>query len=116
MLTRRTAASRARPTVGLPPVSITAMQRVPVTKPALATVSVLAVVASWNSFMLPLVIFSDPTWWTLPLGVTQFRGQYAADTARTLAYVVVAMVPALALYALAQRQLISGLTSGATKG
>jgi raffinose/stachyose/melibiose transport system permease protein len=88
----------------------------PMAKPALATVSVLAVVASWNSFMLPLVIFSDPTWWTLPLGVTQFQGQYAADTARTLAYVVVAMVPALALYAVAQRQLISGLTSGATKG
>ncbi|MEY2934003.1 MAG: hypothetical protein RL033_4752 [Pseudomonadota bacterium] len=88
----------------------------PMAKPALATVSVLAVVASWNSFMLPLVIFSDPTWWTLPLGVTQFQGQYAADTARTLAYIVVAMVPALALYAVAQRQLISGLTSGATKG
>jgi raffinose/stachyose/melibiose transport system permease protein len=88
----------------------------PMAKPALATVSVLAVVASWNSFMLPLVIFSDPAWWTLPLGVTQFQGQYAADTARTLAYIVVAMVPALALYAVAQRQLISGLTSGATKG
>lgn len=88
----------------------------PMARPALATVSVLAVVASWNSFMLPLVIFSDPARWTLPLGVTQFQGQYAADTARTLAYVVLAMVPALALYAVAQRQLISGLTSGATKG
>ncbi len=88
----------------------------PMARPALATVSVLAVVASWNSFMLPLVIFSDPAYWTLPLGVTQFRGQYAADTARTLAYVVLAMVPALALYAVAQRQLISGLTSGASKG
>jgi raffinose/stachyose/melibiose transport system permease protein len=88
----------------------------PMARPALATVSVLAIVASWNSFMLPLVIFSDQAFWTLPLGVMQFQGQYAADTARTLAYVVVAMVPALALYAVAQRQLISGLTSGATKG
>ena len=88
----------------------------PMARPALATVSVLAIVASWNSFMLPLVIFSDQAFWTLPLGVMQFQGQYAADTARTLAYVVVAMVPALALYAVAQRQLISGLTSGASKG
>jgi raffinose/stachyose/melibiose transport system permease protein len=88
----------------------------PMARPALATVSVLAVVASWNSFMLPLVVFSDPAYWTLPLGVNQFRGQYAADTARILAYVVLAMVPALLLYVLAERQLVSGLTSGATKG
>lgn len=88
----------------------------PMAKPALATVSVLAVVASWNNFMLPLVVFNDPDYWTLPLGVNQFRGQYAADTARILAYVVVAMVPALALYVVAERQLVSGLTSGATKG
>lgn len=88
----------------------------PMARPALATVSVLAVVASWNNFMLPLVVFNDPDWWTLPLGVNQFRGQYAADTARILAYVVVAMVPALALYVVAERQLVSGLTSGATKG
>jgi raffinose/stachyose/melibiose transport system permease protein len=48
--------------------------------------------------------------------VNQFRGQYAADTARILAYVVLAMVPALLLYVVAERQLVSGLTSGATKG
>jgi raffinose/stachyose/melibiose transport system permease protein len=88
----------------------------PMARPALATVSVLAVVASWNNFMLPLVVFNDADWWTLPLGVNQFRGQYAADTARILAYVVVSMVPALMLYVVAQRQLVSGLTSGATKG
>lgn len=88
----------------------------PMARPALATVSVLAVVASWNNFMLPLVVFNDPAFWTLPLGVNQFRGQYAADTARILAYVVVAMVPALLLYVAAERQLVSGLTSGATKG
>jgi raffinose/stachyose/melibiose transport system permease protein len=88
----------------------------PMARPALATVSVLAVVASWNNFMLPLVVFNDPDWWTLPLGVNQFRGQYAADTARILAYVVLAMVPALLLYVVAERQLVSGLTSGATKG
>jgi raffinose/stachyose/melibiose transport system permease protein len=88
----------------------------PMARPALATVSVLAVVASWNNFMLPLVVFNDPDYWTLPLGVNQFRGQYAADTARILAYVVVAMVPALLLYVVAERQLVSGLTSGATKG
>jgi raffinose/stachyose/melibiose transport system permease protein len=88
----------------------------PMARPALATVSVLAVVASWNNFMLPLVVFNDQTLWTLPLGVQQFQGQYAADTARILAYVTLAVVPSLAFYALAERHLTSGLTSGATKG
>src|SRR6185503_4174487 len=41
----------------------------PMARPALATVSVLAVVASWNNFLLPLVVFNDEAWWTLPLGV-----------------------------------------------
>ncbi|WP_214410702.1 carbohydrate ABC transporter permease [Sphaerisporangium fuscum] len=88
----------------------------PMARPALATVSVLAVVASWNNFFLPLVVFNDPNWWTIPLGVQQFYGQYSSDTARILAYVVLAMVPALAFYSVAERQLIGGLTAGATKG
>jgi len=88
----------------------------PMARPALATVSVLAVVSSWNNFMLPLVVFNDSSMWTLPLGVQQFQGQYAADTARILAYVTLAIVPSIAFYALAERHLTSGLTSGATKG
>lgn len=88
----------------------------PMARPALATVSVLAIVASWNNFLLPLVVFNDPEWWTLPVGVQQFSGQYSTDTARVLAYVVLSMVPALAFYAVAERQLIGGLTTGATKG
>jgi raffinose/stachyose/melibiose transport system permease protein len=88
----------------------------PMARPALATVAVLTVVASWQNFMLPLVVFNDAEWWTLPIGVQQFQGQYASDTARTLAYVVLAMVPSLAFYAVAERHLVGGLTSGATKG
>ncbi|WP_084960438.1 carbohydrate ABC transporter permease [Thermoactinospora rubra] len=88
----------------------------PMARPALATVSVLAIVASWNNFFLPLVVFNDPGLWTLPLGVQQFQGEYSSDTAKILAYVVISLIPALAFYAVAERQLISGLTAGATKG
>ncbi|MEV6154577.1 carbohydrate ABC transporter permease [Nonomuraea sp. NPDC052129] len=88
----------------------------PMARPALATVSVLAIVGSWNNFMLPLVVFSDESGWTLPLGIQQFQGQYSSDTARILAYLVLAMVPALGFYAIAERHLIGGLTAGATKG
>jgi raffinose/stachyose/melibiose transport system permease protein len=88
----------------------------PMARPAIATVSVLAIVGSWNNFMLPLVVFSQETSWTLPLGIQQFQGQYASDTARILAYLVLAMVPALGFYAIAERHLVGGLTAGATKG
>ncbi|MFG1865570.1 carbohydrate ABC transporter permease [Microbispora bryophytorum] len=88
----------------------------PMARPAVATVSVLAVVNSWNQFMLPLVVFSDDSLFTIPLGVQQFQGQYATDVARVMAYIVVAMLPALGFYAVAERQLVSGLTAGAIKG
>ena len=82
----------------------------------LATVSVLAIVGSWNAFLLPLVVLTDSAQWTLPLGVTNYSQQYATDTARVLAFTTLSMVPALVFYAFAERQLIRGLTSGAVKG
>ncbi|MFJ8082825.1 carbohydrate ABC transporter permease [Streptomyces sp. NPDC096205] len=88
----------------------------PMARPALGTVSILAIVGSWNNFLLPLLVFSEQTWWTIPIGVQQFQGQYATDIARVFAYLVLAMVPALAFYAVAERQLIGGITVGATKG
>ncbi|EPD62503.1 hypothetical protein HMPREF1211_04137 [Streptomyces sp. HGB0020] len=88
----------------------------PMARPALGTVSVLAVVTSWNNFMLPLLVFTDSKWWTLPLGVAQFQGEYSAQYARVFAYLVLAMVPALAFYSVAERQLVGGLAAGATKG
>jgi raffinose/stachyose/melibiose transport system permease protein len=88
----------------------------PMARPALGTVAILAVVGSWNNYLLPLIVFNDSRWWTLPLGVQQFQSQYSADTARILAYVTLAMLPSLVCYALAERQLIGGLTSGLGKG
>jgi raffinose/stachyose/melibiose transport system permease protein len=88
----------------------------PLARPALVTVAVLAIVSSWNQFLLPLVMLSDAANWTLPLGVTNFSTQYTTDTARILAYTTLALVPALAFYLVAERQLVGGLTAGSVKG
>jgi raffinose/stachyose/melibiose transport system permease protein len=88
----------------------------PLSRPALMTVAVLSMVKSWNAFLLPLVVLTDPGDWTLPLGVTNFSTQYSVDTARVLAFTTLSMVPTLILYVFAERQLVSGLTSGAVKG
>jgi raffinose/stachyose/melibiose transport system permease protein len=88
----------------------------PLSRPALVTVAVLATVSSWNQFLLPLVMLSDAGNWTLPLGVTNFSTQYTTDTARILAYTTLALVPALGFYLVAERQLVGGLTAGSVKG
>jgi raffinose/stachyose/melibiose transport system permease protein len=88
----------------------------PLSRPALATVAILALVGSWNSFLLPLLILGGQDQWTLPLGVLNFSTQYSQDVAAVLAYAALSMIPALAFYAIAERQLIGGLTTGAVKG
>jgi raffinose/stachyose/melibiose transport system permease protein len=87
----------------------------PLSRPALSTVSILAFVTSWNGYLLPLLVFSDPQSFTLPLGVATFQSQYSQDTARILAFTAVSMVPALALFVLAERRIVGGLT-GSVKG
>jgi len=88
----------------------------PLAKPALATVSVLAIVTTWNAFFLPLVILNGAEQWTLPLGAMNFSTEYSSDRARVLAYTVVSIIPAIVFYAFAERQIVSGLTSGSVKG
>ena len=92
------------------------MIALPMSRPVLATISVLALVHSWNAFLLPLVMLGDPEMWTLPLGVTNFSTQYSSDTARVLAFTSLSMIPALVFYVIAERQIVGGLASGALKG
>ena len=66
--------------------------------------------------MLPLVVFSDPTGGRSRWASSSSRASTAPTPRAILAYLVLAMVPALGFYAVAERQLIGGLTAGATKG
>jgi raffinose/stachyose/melibiose transport system permease protein len=88
----------------------------PLSRPALATVSVLAIVMSWNAFMLPLIVFGASDQWTLPLGVMNFSTEHTSDWAKILAFTSLSMLPAVAFYAIAERQIVSGLTAGSVKG
>ena len=88
----------------------------PLSRPVLSTIAVITIVTSWNAFLLPLVVLNNSTSWTLPIGVTNFSTQYTTDTARVLAFTTLSMVPALLFYLVAERQIVSGLSSGAVKG
>ncbi len=87
----------------------------PLAGPGLVTVGVLAFVASWNSYLLPLLILGDPSSSTLPLGTQAFATQYASDTARVMAFTTISMIPALVFFTLAQQRIVNGL-GGAVKG
>jgi raffinose/stachyose/melibiose transport system permease protein len=87
----------------------------PLCRPALITVGLLAFIQSWNAYLLPLLVFSTPSHFPLPLGVATFQSQFSQNTASIFAYDALSMVPALAFFVFAQRRLIGGLT-GAVKG
>jgi len=87
----------------------------PLSRPALAAVASLTMVASWNDLLVPLVLLDKEKLWTLPLGTMQFQGQYGMDLALIAAFVTLSAVPAIIFYLFAERQIISGLTAGALK-
>jgi raffinose/stachyose/melibiose transport system permease protein len=88
----------------------------PLSRPVMSTIAVLTLVTSWNAFLLPVIVLTDPNGWTLPIGVTNYSTQYTTDTARVLAFTTLAMVPALIFYVIAERQIVKGLSAGAIKG
>ena len=87
----------------------------PLSKPIITTIGVLTLVGSWNQFLLPLLVLNDENKYTLPLGVMQFQGQFQTDWAQVLAYLTLSLIPAILFYALAQKEIVAGLTSGAVK-
>jgi raffinose/stachyose/melibiose transport system permease protein len=87
----------------------------PLSRPVLSTIAVITIVGSWNAFLLPLLVLIDPNQHTLPIGVNNISAQFATDYSVVLAYTTLSMIPALIFYALAERQIVGGLTSGAVK-
>jgi len=87
----------------------------PLTRPALVTVSIYNGLGVWNGFLLPLILTQSPDKRTLPLALWTFQGQYSVNVPAVLASVVLTTLPILILYAIGRRQLLSGLTAGFSK-
>ena len=87
----------------------------PLTRPALVTVTIYNGLAIWNGFLLPLVLTQSPDERTLPLALWTFQGQYSVNVPAVLASVVLTTLPILILYVVGRRQLLSGLAAGFSK-
>lgn len=91
---------------------------VPAVKPGLITVGLFAFLAAWNDFFAPLILINDSNRMTLPLAVSNLRGQVqgVVDYGATEAGVVVLAVPCILLFLILQRHYVRGFMSGAFKG
>jgi raffinose/stachyose/melibiose transport system permease protein len=84
----------------------------PLTRPALVTVSIYQGLTIWNNFLLPLILIQSPEQRPLPLALWNFQGQYGVNVPAIAASVVLTTLPILVLYVIGRRQLLSGLTAG----
>ena len=90
---------------------------VPVVKPSMVTVGLLAFLEAWNNFMIPLYLSSSSNA-TLPLALVNMRQQTMGviDYGATEAGVVILMIPAAILFLALQKYYVKGFMAGAVKG
>lgn len=88
----------------------------PMSKPALATLTVFAFMAAWNSFLWPLVAINSESLMTLPLGLSQLHGRFTTEWNLVMAGSTVSVIPIVALYLAAQKYVIQGVALSGLKG
>lgn len=88
----------------------------PLARPALATLAVLSFLASWNDFLWPVYVLFSPSKFTLPPGLSILQGAYTIDYPVVMAGAVVASIPVLILFIVAQRQIIASVAQSGLKG
>ncbi|KYD26418.1 carbohydrate ABC transporter permease [Geobacillus sp. FSL W8-0032] len=82
----------------------------PLARPALAAQAIFVFMGSWNDFMRPLIILSDPQLFTLPLGLNSFKGQYISYWNYIMAASMVFTLPVLIIHAFFNRYFIKGIS------
>jgi ABC-type glycerol-3-phosphate transport system permease component len=88
----------------------------PLSRAAIGTNVILAFTWSWNNFLWPLIIIRTVQMQTLPLGLANFLSYMENTTSALCAFVVMVLAPGIAVFLMAQKEFIRGLTSGAAKG
>jgi len=86
-------------------------------KPAIAAVALFSLLYTWNDFFLPLLyVGENPDNWTAPIGLSQFRNLHQVQWPLTMAATLLVMSPVIALFFLAQRAFVEGVTLTGVKG
>lgn len=83
---------------------------VPLSGPVLATLAVFVFQGTWNEFLWPLVVTTSENMRTIPVGLSYFVGQYSTAWGLLMAGSVIALLPILVIYVLAQKWFVKGIT------
>jgi multiple sugar transport system permease protein len=88
----------------------------PLSGPALATLAVITFLYSWNDFLWPLIVIQSDSHMTLQLGLSTFQGAHATNWTLLMAGNVMAVLPMLVAFLLAQRQFVNSIAAVGVKG
>jgi multiple sugar transport system permease protein len=88
----------------------------PLSKPALTTLFLIAFINNWNELLRPVLYISDKNLRTLTMGLTSFQGTYESQWNLLLAGSVVSIAPLVILYIFAQRYIVEGISTTGLKG
>ncbi|GAB4573681.1 MAG: carbohydrate ABC transporter permease [Anaerolineae bacterium] len=89
---------------------------VPLSRPAMTTLFLIAFINNWNELLRPVLYISTRDLRTLPIGLTTFQGAYEAQWNLLLAGSVIAIVPLIVVYIFAQRYIVEGIATTGLKG
>jgi multiple sugar transport system permease protein len=89
---------------------------VPLAKPALATLAIFTFMWTWNDLINPLIYLKDLPTYTVTVGLAFFKGQFVGKWPEMMAGALVSLVPMIALFIVAQRQFVRGITLTGIKG
>jgi raffinose/stachyose/melibiose transport system permease protein len=88
----------------------------PICKPILATILIINSLWIWNEFPFALTMISSRPLRTLPLGLSNFRGEHAVQFVQQLAAITLVSIPIFVVYSIFSRKIMDGMTAGAIKG
>lgn len=89
---------------------------VPLAQPAIATVAAFAFIEQWNDFLRPTIYLYTPENLTLAVGIRWFAGRYATQFHLMMAASMVALLPMIAVFFIAQKQFMQGIALTGIKG
>ncbi|MER7365229.1 carbohydrate ABC transporter permease [Nonomuraea wenchangensis] len=89
---------------------------VPLCRPALGVIGVFGFTMIWDQYLLPLIVATESSMWTLPIALRSLRSDEEVGIGVLLAASLLALLPSIIAFLAFQRQFMRGLTSGAVKG
>jgi multiple sugar transport system permease protein len=88
----------------------------PLARPALAALTIFSFLGAWNQFFWPFILLNSQEKFPLTVGLAAFRSQYDTQWELLMAGSLLALLPTLLVFVVAQRQIIEGVSFTAVKG